>query len=136
MPNRPTAFLAFILLIAFGPFALAQSDSAQTRMPPLTVPLPAELQNQEAIMLKIDLEPGQASQPHRHNAHVLVYVLSGEIEMSVNHGEVVRLGPGETFVEMPSDVHSVSRNASNSENASFLVVMIKEAGAAISMPAN
>jgi len=105
-------------------------------MPPITVPLPPELLDQEAIMLKVDLEPGQASQPHRHNAHVLVYVLSGEIEMSVNNGEVLRLGPGETFVETPSDVHSVSRNASDSEDASFLVVMIKEAGAAVTVPVN
>lgn len=136
MLSRPIAYLSLILFSFFSPVALSQSDAVEARMPPLTVPLPAELRNQEAIMLKIDLEPGQASQPHRHNAHVLVYVLSGEIEMSVNDGEVLQLGPGETFVETPSDVHSVSRNASDSENASFLVVMIKEAGAAITVPAN
>ena len=136
MISRSVVSLALLFFATFATTTLAQSDAAEARMPPLTVALPPELQNQELIMLKVDLAPGDASQPHRHNAYVLVYVLSGEVEMSVNDGEILRLGPGETFLETPSDVHSVSRNASDSENASFLVVMLKEAGAAITEPGN
>ena len=43
-------------------------------------------------------------------------------------------GPGQTFYESPSDVHTVSRNASASTPAKFLVFMVKNVGAPVSVP--
>ncbi len=132
------ALLLSVLMssLLFSSSLIAQSVPPQGATLPVTVPLPPVLENREILMVKVDLEPGQASQPHRHHAHVMVYVLSGEIEMRVNEDEIVRLGPGQTFFELPSDVHSVSRNASNSEPASFLAILLKEAGAPVTVPAD
>lgn len=99
-----------------------------------TYTLPAVLENQEMLILNIDLAPSQASQPHRHNAHVFVYVLEGTIEMQVRGGPLMRLGPGEMFHESPEDIHQVSRNASDTEPAKFLVHIIKTVGQAVSVP--
>lgn len=99
-----------------------------------TYALPAVLENQEMLILNIDLAPSQASQPHRHNAHVFVYVLEGTIEMQVRGGPLTRLGPGEMFHESPQDIHQVSRNASDTEPAKFLVHIIKTVGQAVSVP--
>jgi quercetin dioxygenase-like cupin family protein len=98
----------------------------------LRMPLPELPENQEMLILEIDLAPGQTSRPHRHDAHVFVYVLEGRVKMQVEGGEVVTLGPGETFYESPGDVHTVSDNASDTEPARFLVHMIRTAGTPVS----
>jgi hypothetical protein len=41
----------------------------------------------------------------------------------------VTLTPGQTFYEGPDDVHVVDRNASGTQPARFLVLLIKDKGA-------
>ena len=96
--------------------------------------LPPVLEGYEMFIVEVNMEPGQASQPHRHNAHVYVYVLEGEVEMQVRGGELQKLGPGGVFFESPDDIHQVSRNASATEPAKILVHMVKKAGAPVSVP--
>jgi quercetin dioxygenase-like cupin family protein len=78
---------------------------------------------------------GGSSAEHRHNAHVFVYVLEGSVVMQVNSGSPVTLGPGQTFYESPEDVHTVSRNASTTKPAKFVVFFVKQKGAPASVPA-
>ena len=119
-----------LLMILFGTVPFASPAEAQL----LNMPLPVLPENQEVLVLEIDLTPGQASQPHRHNAHVFVYVLEGQINMQVEGGELVTLSQGEMFYENPDDIHAVSENASDSEPAKFLVHIIKTVGVPISTP--
>ena len=88
----------------------------------------------EANMLTIEFAPGAASAKHRHNANTFVYVLEGSVVMGVEGGKEVTLSPGQTFYESPSDIHSVSRNASATQPAKILVFMVKEKDAPISLP--
>lgn len=85
-------------------------------------------------MLTIESAPGATGDVHRHNAHVFVYVLERSIVMKVKDGKQVTLGPGETFYVNPRDVHTVGRNASKTKPAKFLVFMVKDKGAPISVP--
>jgi len=62
-------------------------------------------------------------------------VLEGAVIMRVKGGDEVRLTAGQTFYESPSDVHVVSRNASTTEPAKFLVFVVKDIGAPILVPA-
>ena len=94
----------------------------------LIMPLPELPENQEILVSEITLVPGQESSPHRHNAHVFVYVLEGRVNMQVAGGELVTLSPGEMFYEDPDDIHVVSQNASDTESAKFLVHIIKTIG--------
>jgi quercetin dioxygenase-like cupin family protein len=80
----------------------------------------------EATMLTVEYAPGAYSGIHRHNAHTFVYVLEGTVVMQVKGGKPVTLGPGETFYESPEDVHVVSKNASATKRAKFLVVFVKD----------
>ena len=84
------------------------------------------MSNKEVRMLTVTYLPGGASLPHRHDAQVFVYVLEGSMTMQVDGAAPVTVGPGQTFYEGPRDVHRVSANASQSEPAKLLVVMIKE----------
>lgn len=118
----------FQLFLASSVFA-AESDGNRT------YPLPDTLEDTEMLIVTVDLEPGQASPPHRHNAHVFVYVLEGTVEMQVRGGPLMQLGPGEMFHETPADIHQVSRNASDSEPAKFLVHILKKKGAPVTVPA-
>jgi quercetin dioxygenase-like cupin family protein len=79
-------------------------------------------------MLTVEYAPGESSSRHRHNAHTFVYVLDGSIVMQVEGAEAVTLGPGQTFYESPSDIHVVSKNASDSQPAKFLVLFVKDKG--------
>jgi quercetin dioxygenase-like cupin family protein len=88
----------------------------------------------EMLMIIVEHAPGGSSPIHRHNAHALVYVLEGSVVMQVKGGEQVTLTQGQTFYEGPDDVHVVDRNASRTQPAKFLVVLIKDKGAPALVP--
>jgi quercetin dioxygenase-like cupin family protein len=122
------AFVGFVCL-------LAVPSVAQT---PKVTPLQAKeltgVPGKEAVMLTVEYPPGGSSSKHRHNAHTFVYVLEGSIVMQIESGKAVTLGPGQTFYESPDDVHTVSKNASDSQPAKFLVFFVKEKDAPASVP--
>jgi quercetin dioxygenase-like cupin family protein len=88
----------------------------------------------EVLMITVEHAPGGSSPIHRHNAHAYVYVLEGSVVMQVKGGKEVMLTPGQTFYEGPNDVHVVDRNASKTQPAKFLVVLIKDKGAPALVP--
>lgn len=106
---------------------------------PVTTPLRSQpldgIPNKVADMLTVEYAPGQSSPPHRHNANVLVYVLEGALVMGVKGKEPVTVSAGQTFYESPADIHEISRNASTTERAKFLVVLIHDPGASTMLPA-
>ena len=123
--------LAIALLALLSTTSSAQQSVAkglfQTDLP--------DIEGREAVMLEVEYPPGVSSASHRHNAHTFVYVLEGTVQMQVSGGEIKTLTVGQTFYESPSDIHSVSRNASETEPAKILVVFIKMKGAPASEPA-
>ncbi len=94
----------------------------------------AGLPGKEATMLTVEYAPGASSAKHRHNANTFVYVLEGSIVMQVEGSKAVTLGPGQTFYESPADVHAVSKNASDTQPAKFLVFFVKDKGASSLVP--
>ena len=89
----------------------------------------------EGVVLTVEYAPGASSSSHRHNANTFVYVLEGSVVMQVKGGKEMTLGPGQTFYESPTDVHSVSKNASSTKPAKILVFFVKDKGAPASVPA-
>ena len=95
-----------------------------------------DIAGREAVVLEVVYPPGVASSSHRHNAHTFVYVLEGTVVMAVAGGEPQTLVAGQTFYESPDDIHTVSRNASDTEPAKILVFFIKMKDAPASEPAD
>jgi quercetin dioxygenase-like cupin family protein len=93
------------------------------------------LAGKEGTMLAVEYPPGGSSAKHTHSAHTFVYVLEGSIVMQVEGGKEVTLKPGETFYESPTDVHTVSKNASKTQPAKFLVFFVKDKDAPLLVPA-
>ena len=85
-------------------------------------------------MIEVSYPPGAQDMVHRHDADAFVYVLEGQIVMQLKGQPGVTLKAGQTFYEGPSDIHVVGRNASNTEPARFVVVLMKGKGAPLQTP--
>ncbi|KFI22893.1 cupin domain-containing protein [Nitrosococcus oceani] len=100
----------------------------------LNVDIPPLPDNQEVVMLTVELQPGETSSPHKHNAHTFVYTLEGNIMMQVKGKKEKVLNPGDTFYETPDEIHTVMKNMSNIKEGKLLVFFIKTKGDPISVP--
>ena len=115
--------------------ATATAAAQEAKVTPLMTQELAGIDGKEGTMVMVEYAPGGSDAEHRHNASVFVYVLEGAVVMQVKGGKEVTLGPGQTFYESPEDVHTVSRNASTTKPAKFLVFFVKQKGAPITVPA-
>jgi quercetin dioxygenase-like cupin family protein len=125
-----TKSVAFVLLCLMTGTAMAE----EAKVTPLMSKDLADYPGKEALMISVEHAPGGSSAVHRHNAHAFVYVLEGSVVMQLKGGEQVTLTPGQAFYEGPDDVHVVDRNASTTQPAKFLVVLIKNKGAPAVVP--
>ena len=94
----------------------------------------ADYPGKEGRMIEVSYPPGAQDVVHRHDAHAFVYVLEGQIVMQLKGQPAVTLKAGQTFDEGPTDVHVVGRNASSTEPARFVVVLLKGKRAPILTP--
>jgi quercetin dioxygenase-like cupin family protein len=125
-----TKLVALVLLCLMSGTATAQ-DARITSL--MTKDL-TENPGREVLMITVEHPPGGSNAIHRHNAQAFVYVLEGSVVMQLKGGQQVTLTPGQTFYEGPDDVHVVDRNASSSNPAKFLVLLIKDKGAPAVVP--
>ena len=125
----------FVLGVALASVAAAQAPAPAAKATPLLTKPLVGVEGKEGAMLTVEYPPGVASAPHRHTANTFVNVLEGSVEMQVAGGPELTLKAGETFYESPSDVHTVSRNASDSLPAKILVMFVKDVGAPATAPA-
>jgi quercetin dioxygenase-like cupin family protein len=127
MHNMMKLFLS-VFVFTFGGFAVATHAQQVNTLFAKQLP---EAPGKEIEVVTVNYAPGAISAVHRHDAHAVVYVLQGKVEMQVRGGTLQRLGPGQVFYESPEDVHIVSRNASKTKPAKFVVFFIKNGGAPI-----
>jgi quercetin dioxygenase-like cupin family protein len=132
--------LGTALVLAFGsqPIQSARQSARAAEsavVTPLMLKELADIPGKEMLMITVDYPPGAVDPVHRHDAHAFVYVLQGSIVMQVRGGKEVTLVPGQTFYEGPNDVHTVGRNASTTEPAKFIVILLKKKGVDVVLPA-
>jgi quercetin dioxygenase-like cupin family protein len=128
---RAAAMSALVCLSLMTAEGAASADESTKAAPPLMTRDLAGIPGKEAIVLTVEYGPGESSRPHRHDANVFVYVLEGTITMQVKGGPAVTLHPGQTYYESPSDIHTVSQNASKTAPAKILVFIVKDKGSPI-----
>jgi len=122
-----SAYLAAFLILAAVPAGAADVKDL------FAIDL-ADFPGKEGRMLEVSYPPGAQDMVHRHDAHAFVYVLEGEVVMQLKGKPAITLKAGQTFYEGPTDVHVVGRNASNTEPARFVVVLLKAKGAPVLTP--
>ena len=87
-----------------------------------------------ATVLTVDYAPGAASGPHVHPGSVFAYVLEGAVVSQLEGGEPITYTTGQSWYESPKKPHIVSRNASKTEPAKLLVLLLSQEGEAIKAP--
>jgi quercetin dioxygenase-like cupin family protein len=125
--------VALVLLAALPILAAVPAEAADVKEL-FAIDL-ADYPGKESRMIEVSYPPGAQDMVHRHNAHAFVYVLEGQIVMQLKGKPAVTLKAGQTYYEGPTDIHVVGRNASNTEPARFVVVLLKTKGAPVLVPA-
>ena len=121
------AYLTALLMLAVTPAKAADVKEL------FAIDLP-DYPGKEGRVIEVSYPPGARDVAHRHDADAFVYVVEGQIIMQLKGKPAVTLKAGQTFYEGPTDVHVVGRNASNTEPARFVVVLLKAKGAPILTP--
>jgi len=118
--------VAFLMLVAASGLALAQTPRSVGK--DLMVKELPDLTGREALVRANVYPPGTSNPPHRHDAHVFLHVLEGQLIVQLKGGQPVTLNPGDTYYEAPDDIHVMSRNPSDSIPAKALIFMVKKTG--------
>ena len=124
------------LLVQVPLLAAAQTGGAapqSSRKVLMAKDLP-DFPGKEAMVYIVEYPPGTNNPPHRHNGHVFLHVLEGQLNAQVKGGELTVLNPGSTYYESPADIHVVSRNPSATVPAKAMIFIIHDKGAPLSTP--
>lgn len=127
-----TRIASLLAAVACGVLLVPRAEAADVKQL-MAKPVP-ELPGREHVMLEVSYPPGEQDRAHRHDAHALIYVLEGTIQMQLQGKPLVTVKAGETFYEGPDDVHLIGRNASSTEPARFVVVLLKKQGVPVVLP--
>jgi quercetin dioxygenase-like cupin family protein len=135
---RTTAALLGLAALgaAFGlGTVVAQQPMPPTKVTQLMKQTLADVPGREVIMITLDIPPGGGSPAHRHpGAYNFGYVLEGAYKYKLDNGAETVATKGQTFYESPGQLHAVSRNASDTEPAKVLVVVVNEVGKPLTVP--
>jgi quercetin dioxygenase-like cupin family protein len=126
------------VLVAAGAVAVAQ-ESAPARMPPKTLfstPL-ADAPGKNLVAVELNYAPNSAppstadhhARGHRHPGSVYVYVTQGAVRLAVEGAPARVVKAGESFFEPVGAHHIINENASATEPARAIAVMIVPEGA-------
>ena len=121
--------MRLVALLLFLVGTASAQDAPRSVGKDLLVKQLGDLAGQEAVVRANLYPPGTSNPPHRHDAHVFLHVLEGQLVVQLKGGQPVTLNPGDTYYEAPDDIHMVSRNPSNKVPARALIFMVKKVGA-------
>ena len=96
----------------------------------------ADMAGKVATVLTVDYAPGAASDPHVHPGSVFAYVLEGTVITQLEGEQPMTYTKGQSWYELPRKPHMVSRNASVTEPAKLLVLLLSQEGVALKVPVN
>ena len=119
------AAFAVALLLLPAPGSTQGSPPRETVTVAADEPIP-NLPGKRLVTHIVDYPPGARSAAHRHarSAFIYAYVLTGAIRSQVDSEPVRVYRAGETWFERPGAHHRVSENASDTEPARLLAVLI------------
>ncbi|MDO7208673.1 cupin domain-containing protein [Acinetobacter nosocomialis] len=128
----------FFSIVSGCPLAIAHSiqeigGKGETVTPITAVQLP-QANTSKATALRVDYAPGGYSGPHRHPKHVFAIVVKGAVETGLNTSAVKVYNQGEGWYESPTDLHRVSRNASQTEPATIVAWLLSEGNQELVVP--
>jgi quercetin dioxygenase-like cupin family protein len=120
---------------AASPAAARQARPGSQSKPLGAHPLGASFEGWQGTMIEVTYPPGAESASHQHPGPTFGYVVRGKIRWAIN-GEAPRvLEAGQSFFEPMGAVHSTAANASDTEPAVIMAVILGKPGEPLSKPA-
>jgi quercetin dioxygenase-like cupin family protein len=118
-----------LLLLACPPFGGVLAEAPKSKNVKETLVYQHELPNCPGKSIKsvlVEYGAGGYSQGHTHPKSAFIYatVLEGAIRSQVNNERVTTYTAGQSFSELPGDIHRVSANASETAPAKLLAVFV------------
>ena len=119
----------WLLVLATLPFGSVLAEATKSKNVKVTLVYQHELPNCPGKSIKsvlVEYGPGGYSQGHTHPKSAFIYatVLEGAIRSQVNNEPVTTYTAGQSFSELPGDIHRVSANASETAPAKLLAVFV------------
>lgn len=120
---------------AAGPQAPPAPTPAVKARAARVAPLPQmDGANLKVHAVEVTYPPGATSTAHRHPCPLVGYMVSGTMRMQVSDGPLTEYKAGDTFVELPTDVHRVATNPSADTPAVFLVTFVCDRETPLTVP--
>jgi len=94
----------------------------------------ADMAGKVATVLTVDYAPGAVSDAHVHPGSVFAYVLEGSVVSQGEGEKALTYTKGQSWYEPPKQPHLVSKNASQTEPAKILVILLSQEGESIKAP--
>src|SRR5437868_13895133 len=120
--------VVLVLLLFCGARISAQEAPPRSSGRDLMVKALPDLAGKEVLVRANVYPPGTSNPPHRHDAHVFLHILEGQLVVQLKDREPVTLNPGDTHYEAPDDIHMASRNPSDRVAAKALIFTVKNIG--------
>ena len=90
--------------------------------------------NLKVHAIQVTYPPGATSSAHRHPCPVFGYMISGTMRMQVSDQPPAEYKAGDSFSEMPTDVHRMATNPSTDTPAVFLATFVCDKETPLSVP--
>ncbi len=78
--------------------------------------------------ITVQLDPGNISPAHTHEAFVFVHVLTGKVRSQLNSAKPIDYVTGDSWIEPPGSVHTLTQNLNDKEIAKLLVIFVSKDG--------
>ena len=129
MPNRSKILFALLLALA------AAGSSAQSSGIRRSVIQKADVsvENREAVVARVELDPGAAAGRHTHPGDEISYVLEGEGELLIDGAAPRKLKAGDAFVVPAGSVHDARNTGAGAMR--LVGVYVVEKGKPLASPA-
>ncbi|HEX7388087.1 MAG TPA: cupin domain-containing protein [Castellaniella sp.] len=129
-PKKYVAVASLGLAIALGttPLSAVAADVAANGVAEVFNHAITNIPGKSLIAVEVNYKPGEKSPAHWHakSAFIMAYVISGSIRSQVEGEPVHVYKAGQTWYENPGAHHVVSENASKTEPAKMLAVLVAD----------
>ena len=118
--------LCAALSLLCGPAVHADNSSASPAPGTLFSTLLPDVPGKRLVAVKLEFDPKSphSNRAHRHPGSVYVYVTRGTLRLGIAGHPVQVVRAGQSFFEPAGELHNVAENASSTEPASAIAVLI------------
>jgi quercetin dioxygenase-like cupin family protein len=124
------ACMSSAVTLAVNPCSAQAVDAPRETVTPAFAHAIANVPGKTLTALIVTYAPGAKTPAHRHGQSFVVgYVLEGAIRSKLDNGEERVYRAGESWTEKPGARHSVSENASATEPAKLMALLVAKTNA-------